>query len=101
MPALDTEVFAQAFHIFHKILRLIMLKATQRCRAACATLIKDDDTVMVRVEEAAVRWGRACAGTPMKENDGNALGIAALFPIQVVNRIDCLKTAGIRLQGGE
>src|SRR3546814_15017923 len=54
VPAHDAQVVAQALHVGDQQRRGVVGELAERCRAAGAALVEDDDAIMARVEEAAV-----------------------------------------------
>ena len=87
-PALEAEMGAQFLHVGHEVIGRVVLQVAQRHRAPAATLVEHDDSIELRVEEAAMDRRGTRARSAMQEDDWHALGIATLFPIDRVTPID-------------
>ena len=100
-PLIDAELGAQHFDIVDQQLRRVVAPFTQRRGLAGAALVEQDHAVALRIEEAAVLRRQARARAAMQEQHGNAVGIAALFPVNGVDVIDRQHAVPVRRQGGK
>src|SRR5471030_1918772 len=79
---------AQFLHVGHEVIGRIVLQVAQRHRAPAPALVEYDDSIELWVEEAAMYRRGTRARSAMQEDDRNALGIAALLPIDRVTPVD-------------
>src|SRR5690348_1787764 len=89
MPAFNFAELPQCFHVLNKKFSRIVPCFAERCRAARAALVENDNAICQRVEEPAMGWRGAGAGPTMKKNNRHTLRVAAFFPVksmQFVNR---------------
>src|SRR5262249_46388873 len=99
--ALDAEKAAQDLEIGDEMRGRVVLERAERCRAAGAALIENDDAVEMRVEETAMRRGRARAGSAMQEDDRHPMRIAGLLPVHGVEAVELERAGGVGLNRGE
>ena len=97
MPAIDVEMAAQCLDVFDQQFRGVVGDLAQRLRPAGAALIEDDDAIMVGIEEPTMHRRRTGARAAMQEHHRHAFGIAALLPIEPMNRVDLQHTRQIGL----
>ena len=83
-PAFDAEHFAHFFDVGHQIPSGVFARFGIGQRAAAAALVDDNDAVFFGVEKAARLRRRARAGAAVQEDDGDAVWIAAFFPVDLV-----------------
>src|SRR4051812_48009384 len=89
---------AQAFNVGDQIPGGVFLQAGMGSALAAATLIEQDDAIALWIEEAPHVCIRTATGAAMQEDDGLALGIAALFEIQFMQRGDAQLAGSIGSQ---
>ena len=84
-PFLDAQHFADFFDVGNQVPSRVVIGAGVRQRTAAAALVDDDDAEHVGIEKAAA--GRRCAraGSAVQENDGQPVGIAGFFPVDLVD----------------
>jgi hypothetical protein len=94
-PLFHAQVRPQFFHVGHEIAGGVVVQLAERHRTAAATLVEHHDAVELRVEEAAMHRRRTGARPAMQEQHGDAVGIAALLPIDRVPPVDGQHSAGV------
>ena len=97
-PALHPEVLAQQFQVLQQVGGGVVLEPVpgithQGCAAAGAALLQRDQPVALGVEVAPVARTQRCAGSAMEVEGRNAVGVAALLPVQLV-ALACREHAG-------
>src|SRR5690606_20732581 len=85
LPAVDAALLADTLHVRHQVPGGVVLEVGMGGRAAAAALVEQDDAVGRRIMEPAHELVAAAARTAMDQNRRLALGIAALFPVDVVD----------------
>ncbi len=78
-PGINLQVHADAFDIGNKILSSVATQFRMRRGTPAAALIEQDDPVMLRVEEPAMKGLTSGTRTAVQEHDGCAFGIAAFL----------------------
>src|SRR3546814_1902415 len=71
----------------------------ERCRAAGAALVEDDDAIMARVEEAAVVGAGPGTRAAVQEHDRAPFRIAGNFPVHGVAAVQVEPPLAERLDG--
>src|SRR5215813_8053175 len=82
-PARKAESFADYFHVRDQVLQRVGLAAALGAAFACATLIEQDGTKALGIEQPPVIRLAAASGTTMQINCGNAIGAADTLDIDV------------------
>ncbi|EFE50041.1 hypothetical protein NEIELOOT_01295 [Neisseria elongata subsp. glycolytica ATCC 29315] len=84
-PAFDAQHFAYFFNVGHQIPSRVLAGFGVGQGTAAAALVDDDDAVFFGVEKSAA--GRRCARAraAVQEDDGDAVGVAAFFPVDLMD----------------
>ena len=103
LPAFDPEVVAQQLEVGNQVpggvgAEVGRVVARRRDAAAAISLVEQDDAVRHGVEQAPV-VGRATRARPtVQEHHGLAVGVAALFPVDLVAAADLEHAGRVRLE---
>ena len=86
LPAFDPEVATQELEVGDQVPGRVETQvgcgvARVRRRLAASALIEQDDPVPLGIEETPVPGRRAAAGAAVQEDDGLALRVARLLPV--------------------
>ncbi len=100
-PALDAEMPAQPLEVGHEMRRGVGHDLAAWRRAPRAALVEEHDAPERRVEIAAMMRQAAAAGTAVQEHERHAVRVAAGFPIQRVQRVDCDPARRVRVDLGK
>lgn len=88
-PALDVEEATEEFDVGDEVRGGVDREVCVGCAcegagASATALVEDNDAVEFGIEEASLPRGGSASGAAVKEEGGDALGIAGGFPIEVV-----------------
>ncbi len=86
MPALYTEVLADLLDIGDEVPGGVGFERCVGLALAAAALVEVHDTIFFGVEETALLWIGAAAGTAVQKNHRLAGGIAAFLEIDLMDR---------------
>lgn len=79
---------AQAFEIGDEVLRGVYFEIhdvlDRRTAASTAALINDDDSVDLRIEEAAISRAAAGTGPAVQVDDGTSIWISRALPVHLL-----------------
>lgn len=105
-PAINAEVLAEMFDIGDEVRGGVGGEVSvrffrERSAASAAPLIEEDDAEEMGIEEATLIWGTASAGSAVEEEGGEALGVTAAFPIDLMPVSHGEESGLIRLDGWE
>jgi len=87
MPTVDQQVFAQVFDVGDQMADGVVAGLSQWGRTPGAALVKNDGPVEPGVEKTSVRRTGSGPGAAMQKQHGNAMRIAADFPIHFMKRV--------------
>src|ERR1700716_3824708 len=96
-PALDSEMFAQPFDVFHEMPRRIVDETRVRTALAAAPLVEKHDPIALRIEEASHFRVRAAARAAVQKHRWLAARIAAFLEIDFMDVRDAQEPCAIRL----
>jgi hypothetical protein len=86
LPAFNTEVLADFLDVRYEVPGGVGFERRVRCALAAAALVEVHNAVLLGVEEAALFWIGASAGTAMQKDHRLAGGIASLLEVDLVDR---------------
>ena len=98
-PLVDPKVLTQRFHVGHQIGGGVVLQTAVR-GAATAALVKGDNSIDRRIEEAATQGIAPGSGPAMDEYHRQAIGLTAFIGIENMGRGDRQFVAGVGLISG-
>jgi hypothetical protein len=86
LPSLDLQVLADLFNIADEFPGGVGFKRCVGCALTAASLVKVNDAVLFRVEEAALLGIGAAARTAVQKNHRLTGRVAALLEVELVDR---------------
>ena len=87
-PAFYVQMLAQQLHVRDQMRRGVVFQFAQRRGAPGATLIENNNAVVLRVEKTPVRGRRTRAGAAMQKHHRLAIGVARHFPIHLMQTVE-------------
>src|SRR5882724_984799 len=97
MPHRDVQQVAQRLDVADEVRGRVVGDLAMRGRAASAALVKQDDPVVLGIEESPVLRRAPRPGTAVKEQHGRAIRVAALLPVQGMDVVNRQAPGAIRL----
>lgn len=89
------------FHVGHEIWGGVAFQVGVRCRTPRAALIEQDDAIDVGMKEAPVIGLASRAGATVDKQDGQPIGVTALFDVKLVRRVHLQALGGVRFDVGK
>jgi hypothetical protein len=84
-PLLDTQVGAQCLNIGYEERGLVGDGRTLRTRLAAASLVVEDHSVVIRIEEAGVPPRTASARPSVQKEGRRAVPVAVFLPVDLIS----------------
>ena len=84
-PTLDPEMLAQALHVLHQVPGRVVDQAGVGSALAAAALVKQDDAVALRIEEAPHLGIGPPTGAAVNKHGRLAARVTALFVVDLVD----------------